>query len=292
MCQKTLHTHTFHDNYWSKLRVERNIGFKELSQKLNIPKGCLGNYFVGKVVPSDKVAAAICDYFNVPFEEGMQEFINGNAIYYPSRSNEDLRSNSEANPDFVESDSIENKVLKKHKKKVYAIVDKTNTRTIHETAWRQRFRENNITAAEFATYLGKEKSTVAKYLSGKSRPPKEITQMFADYFSIPYVQAAEEFQIAYEQYHNIVHKTPKKLFDIEDTSSIALPEVEIKMQPITKTLSKRATNSIMKALYGKVDADTFMMIVNKGKITESKLRELYLKLDYDTFIELSKFLKR
>ena len=291
MCQKTVHTHTFHDNYWSKLRVERNIGFKELSQKLNLSKGSLGNYFVGKVVPRQTIAADICEFFNVPFEEGMQEFYNSHAMYHPTRGG-DVTSNSEDNPEYVpEPVDLDKKVIKRYKKKAVAIVDKENTRIKHITAWRQRFIDNNISVAEFAQYIGREKSGVVKYLSGKSRPSKEITQMFADYFDVPYSQAAEEFQIAYEQYHHIEHKKPKKLADIDDTSSIPLPSVEVTPYPAKKT-SKKPSKAALKSLYGKIDADTFIAILNKGKINEAKLRELYLNLDYDTFMELTAFLKR
>jgi len=290
--QKTIHTASYHNNYWSNLRVERNLRIVEIAEKTGIPRGSLGNYFTGKLMPKDHVIEKICELFDVSFLEGKSEFYNGYMSYQATHKQEMIKKNSTSNPDYTSYDPVllDHKVIKKHNKKAVALEDKTSHKIKHITAWRQRFNDNNVTATDFAKYIGKEKSTVIKYISGKNRPPKEITQMFADYFHIPYSQAAEEFQIGYEQYHHIEHKKPKKLVSIDDTAAIELPEIKVNPAPKKSSTSNRALTTLMKSLYGKIDADTYLMIMNKGKISESKLRELYLNLDFDTFMDLSKFL--
>lgn len=292
MCQKTIHTHSYHDNFWCNLRIERNISLKVIAEKLGMKTGSVGNYFIGLTMPKDDVIEQICEIFDVPFAQGKVEFYKGCVAYKATYKQGECSSNSQPNPEYSE-DTLNHKVVKKHNKKAVALEDKTAHKVKHYTAWRNRLNESGVSATELATYLGKEKSTVIKYISGKSRPPKEITQLIADYFHVPYVQAAEEFQIAYEQYHNIEHKKPKKLADIDAESSVEIPEVVVSPAKVTrKKISAKKSDMLMKSLYGKVDAETFLAISTKGKISESKLRELYLTLDYDTFMELSSFLKR
>ena len=289
--QKTIHTCTYHNNYWSNLRVTKNLRIVEISEKTGVPRGSLSNYFTGKCMPKDNVIAAICDVFEIDFETGKQAFYDGFMQYKPRTKTRGYMTNSEPRVELPE-DPLANKVIKKYKKKAVAVTEKTSVKTKHETAWSKRLKTAGLTATEFAKYLGKEKSTVIKYVSGKNMPPKEVVQLFADYFKVPYVQAAEEFQIAYEQYNHIERKKPKKLADIDDTSSVSIPEHTVCKEPSkSRKLNKKQAVSLMKSLYGRIDAETFMLIVNHGKISDSKLRELYLNLDYDTFITLSKFLK-
>ena len=290
MSQKTIHTHTFHTNFWSSKRVERNIPIKKIATAINRSTGTTGSYFTGKTLPDDKIITTICEMFDVPFSEGKDHFIEDHDLYVASRRGL-AQANSEDNPEY-EADPLKNKVIKKYHKRAVAVEVKSNHKVKHETVWRKRLNAAGITSAEFAKYLSKDKSTVVKYISGKNMPPKEVVQMFADYFKVPYTQAAEEFRVAYEQFNHIERKKPKQLVNIETSSEIALPTYEVNKTSKEKPLSKKAENALMKTLYGKLDAETFMTLMNKGKISESKLRELYINLDFETFMNLSKFLKR
>ena len=71
---KKLAAHTFKNNFWSKLRVERGITIKELAILCGVGEKRMGMYFSGQFMPKDYIIKDLCDYFNVPFEQGQIEF--------------------------------------------------------------------------------------------------------------------------------------------------------------------------------------------------------------------------
>lgn len=284
---RVINTHTYHDGHIAKRRVELNITVKELAAQVGVTPSMMGNYVTGKTIPNGTYMEAICDVLGIDFEVGKKMFEEDHAKYVATRK-ELKATNFKVDPNG--SPIVPRGRNKKPKSEPIPSV-----RTIkHYTPWRQRFINTNTNYAEFAKYIGKERSSVSKYLAGKNRPDKETTQLFADYFKIPYTQAAEEFEIGYEQYHHIEHKRVKKLADIDNSSRIQLPEVVVEdiPKPAKKKKSRKALDNLLKSIYGKVDRDTYTELLTKGKISESKLRELYLHTDYDTFIEISKYLQR
>ena len=69
------------DTWWNRLRVEKNLSFKDLS---DIFGGCpsrYGNFFSGCTMPTDSNIEAICTFFDVNFDEGKKHFEEAHESY-------------------------------------------------------------------------------------------------------------------------------------------------------------------------------------------------------------------
>lgn len=64
------------DTFWNRLRVERNIRYVDLLELFPRYSGfsTIGFWFAGKIMPQDKDIAVLCDFFDVDFEIGKEEF--------------------------------------------------------------------------------------------------------------------------------------------------------------------------------------------------------------------------
>ena len=75
----------FKDTWWNKLRVERNITYKELGQYFDVAYSTVGSWFSGQVLPDRYYIQSICDLFDVDYFEGEQHFIEDNAKWKSER---------------------------------------------------------------------------------------------------------------------------------------------------------------------------------------------------------------
>lgn len=66
--------HTSKDNFWSKLRVERDLTIAEVAEMVNIGKGRMSMIFSGQLMPPDKVIRELCSLFDVDYTQGQLEF--------------------------------------------------------------------------------------------------------------------------------------------------------------------------------------------------------------------------
>ena len=78
--------------WWNKLRVERNIRYKDLMELFNYKsQSAIGGWFSGQRIPSDENIAILCDFFDVEFEEGKRHFVTDNE-HWVSENHKDKRS--------------------------------------------------------------------------------------------------------------------------------------------------------------------------------------------------------
>ena len=69
------------DTFWSKLRVKRNISLRAIAKDTGIPIGALTTYFSGEHIPREYAARVICNYFDIPYEQGKIEFIKDHVAF-------------------------------------------------------------------------------------------------------------------------------------------------------------------------------------------------------------------
>lgn len=64
------------DNFWNRLRVERNIRYIDLHELFPSFKShtSIGLWFSGQLMPKDEHISVLCDFFDVDFEIGKEEF--------------------------------------------------------------------------------------------------------------------------------------------------------------------------------------------------------------------------
>ena len=73
--------HTFKDNFWSKLRVERNLTVKEVAEYLGENEKKTSAYFTGFILPNDNAIRQLCDLFDVDYGAGNLEFQHAHRQY-------------------------------------------------------------------------------------------------------------------------------------------------------------------------------------------------------------------
>ena len=78
--------HTFKDNFWSKLRVERELTVKELATLCGVNEKIMSTFFTGQCMPDDIIVKDLCEYFGVDFNQGQLEFQHAHAKYRAERS--------------------------------------------------------------------------------------------------------------------------------------------------------------------------------------------------------------
>lgn len=69
------------DNFWNRLRVERNIRYRDLADLFGGSVQKWGFYFSGKVLPDINTIKQLCDFFDVDINDGAEEFRKAHAIY-------------------------------------------------------------------------------------------------------------------------------------------------------------------------------------------------------------------
>ena len=64
------------DNFWNRLRVERNIRYIDLLELFPSFKThtSIGFWFSGQTMPKDEHISVLCDFFDVDFAKGKEEF--------------------------------------------------------------------------------------------------------------------------------------------------------------------------------------------------------------------------
>ena len=75
--------HTKVDNFWSKLRVDKNTTLREIAEMLGIKEKTISAYFTGFVMPDEHTVRELCELFGVDFNKGYLEFQHAHKNYTP-----------------------------------------------------------------------------------------------------------------------------------------------------------------------------------------------------------------
>ena len=111
-CKKGCGIKTFKDTFWSKKRVEANIGVRELADALGLKVSTLASYMVGVSVPPLGVIHDMCDWFNVEYVEGEREFIKAHKEYDAQRRGKSVKASAKKHvteTETVEPEKVEKK---------------------------------------------------------------------------------------------------------------------------------------------------------------------------------------
>lgn len=77
--------HTRVDNFWSKLRVDKNITVREIAEMLGMKEKAISAYFTGFIMPDEDTVRELCELFEVDFNTGYLEFQHAHKNYTPSK---------------------------------------------------------------------------------------------------------------------------------------------------------------------------------------------------------------
>lgn len=77
----TTHAKAYKDNFWNKLRAEKEITYKELAEYVHFSQSLVAAWFSGYLLPSDSIINALCELFDVDPLIGKQEFVKAHAIW-------------------------------------------------------------------------------------------------------------------------------------------------------------------------------------------------------------------
>ena len=72
-------------NFWNTKRVENNVKIKEISELLGTKDKSTASYFSGQCIPKKAYLKLICDFFDVDYAKGEEEFINMYIEYWTQR---------------------------------------------------------------------------------------------------------------------------------------------------------------------------------------------------------------
>ena len=114
-CKKGCGIKTFKDTFWSKKRVEANIGVRELADALGLKMSTLASYMVGVSVPPLNVIHDMCDWFNVDYVEGEREFIKAHKEYDAQRRGKSVKAFAKKHK--VEAKTVESEPMEKEDNK-------------------------------------------------------------------------------------------------------------------------------------------------------------------------------
>lgn len=67
--------------FWSDLRVERNVKLETIAKDTGLQLGALQTYFSGEHIPREYASRVICNYFDIPYEQGRVEFIKAHVKF-------------------------------------------------------------------------------------------------------------------------------------------------------------------------------------------------------------------
>jgi len=78
---------TYKDTFWNRLRVSRKLTGAKMAKDLGVYASSLYLWLNGSKMPPEKWIKAICKYFDVPLEQGRQEFKNAHSTWLSSKYN-------------------------------------------------------------------------------------------------------------------------------------------------------------------------------------------------------------
>lgn len=69
------------DTFWNKLRVEKGLTTKEISELINEDDKKVSAYFTGFLLPNDQIIKELCELFDVDYNTGNLEFQHAHRQY-------------------------------------------------------------------------------------------------------------------------------------------------------------------------------------------------------------------
>ena len=162
--RRTLH---YYKTFWNDLREANNLSLEDVSQLTGIAIEGVSRNFSGKNIPRMPAIEKYCKLFDVPVEQGIDEFKKAHEAYIAIQNGEKvIASKEETKAETKVESKVENKV---------ADADVENN--IDYTFWPSLFANSKFTVEDLAEYLRDTSENIEKYFTGELRVDDDKLKM-------------------------------------------------------------------------------------------------------------------
>lgn len=242
--RKTQH---YYDTYWNKLREENNLSLDDISQMTGIAPAVVSTNFSGRNMPRRSAIEKYCKLFDVPLDEGKEEFKKAHEQYLAIKEGRPIE------PAPVVEATVDAEV--------------SSEEDVDYTFWPSLFANSKFSVSDIAAFLNIEDDTVRKYLGGEIVPDLNTTRMLCGlYGGIDITRGSKGFNRLHENYLST------KVVDIK---KVETPVDESLMYDVLKTffditsfdefmeiqkLFRAKDDAILDKVYGVVSHKTYKEI--------------------------------
>lgn len=261
------------------LRIKLNLTQYDLAAKVGTTQGSIGHWCIGKYRPAESYIPKLAEAFNVSVPE-MIKLLN---TTYDEYHNGELPKVSNS----VDTDRT--------------VVDMRSPHTFKDNFWCRKRVECNMKVTEVGEAIDHPYKRVGQYFTGQALPDDNIIHALCDLFDVDFVTGKQEFIKANKIWigeHDkdlisgkIVSK-PKKSVANKPTKKkkpVAEKPQSKKADTPTKTLDADTITYISTKIYGKVDYQEFIRIVDllsSGTELSELLDMVYGRVDFNVFMLL------
>ena len=269
------------DNFWTRKNAENGYIFKDIANLLGVCPSTAAYYFCGRILPDDDKIRKLCEFYDVDFAEGKEEFRKAfdswgesHSDRYVNKGNYYERRNRHTSP-------------AKNKPMATTLEDIPQNRTRGnpgkaDNFWRSLRVNNNVSYDTLATVTDCTTLQLKNYFAGKHMPKSKTIKALCEFFHIDYKLGKKEFKNINSAYI----ATRSGL--VSPTTEVKSDEVEVvpvQVSTPTAPVAPKTSESIIEMLYGKVSFEEFNQIL-AGQTSEDLLHSLYGKIDFDLFMQL------
>ena len=114
----------FKDTWWNRLRVEKNITYKDLATYMECSISHVGGIFSGQKIPERDDLYNLCDLFDVDYAEGEQRFLDDHLKWVSEKK---AKARAITNTNEKKKTSVKKKSKRVHSDKKMTAVETDNT---------------------------------------------------------------------------------------------------------------------------------------------------------------------
>ena len=156
--RKTLH---YYKTFWNDLREANNLSLEDVSQLTGITIEGVSRNFSGKNVPRMPAIEKYCKLFDIPVEQGVDEFKKAHEAYIAIKNGEEAAENKEETEVKPEVVNAESEVVNVEPEVANVEAD------IDYTFWPSLFANSMFNISDLAEYLCDTSENVEKYFTGE-----------------------------------------------------------------------------------------------------------------------------
>ena len=248
------------------LRKERNLSTADVGKIVGVSSVAIGNWCGGKYYPSDEYIPKLASALN---------------ISVPTlRSMLDEAYTSFRNPTETSDSDEPNK----------SVVDMRSSHTFKDNFWSRKRVECDMKIREIGEAINKPLKRVGQYFTGQALPNDDVIHDLCDLFDVDFVTGKREFINANKVWVGEHDKDLVSCKRVNKQKKATVKKDEPKeLDNPTKTLDADTITYIATKIYGKVDYQEFIRIIDLLSLgTElSKLLDMvYGRVDFNVFMLL------
>lgn len=257
--KKTLH---YNNTFWNKLKEKNNLSNEEISEMTGIPKVTISSNFSGRYMPNSKSLEKYCKLFEIPLEQGKEEFKKAHKAFIAAQ-------NGETPPEPV-------KELKEE-------IKSEPTKEVDFTFWPSVFVNSNFKIKDIATYLNVDEAKVEKYLTGELVPNfNQLRMLCRLYGGIDMTTGSYAFNLLHEHY-------------LAEPKTLPFPEPHFDTSPDESAINVDDTliAEVLKVFYNDVSFEEFMELQKLlNNRNESIFDKVYGVVSHKTYKALEAYISQ